>query len=196
MKGTLRRLVFLIAFLTLGLTMAFADSPVDSLALHRFAFEWEADGSPAGSEKSSHVVQPYVVEFLDQPVEIPDLSAARVLLNDHGVALSDEELAWSPEQTHLVLATLGDVPGSAGRPAGPRSKWLLARGPVADGIEITDEGGGLVVRIEADLFANAAPRAVRIEGRGGRLHSRRLHHALVRYVTRGGAPTNAPSNSS
>jgi len=177
--------------LAVALAVCMSES-VRAETAERFAFEWTADAGSVGSAQSSHVNEPYVVEFLQQQVEVPDASAAQALLRRHGILLSNEAMPWSPERAHLVLATLRGLPRNVvPRGSGVQSKWILESAQVADDVEITRRDDGSVVRIGVDAFTYAAPRDALIDGRFGRLHSRRLHNAVVRYLTDQGEDRDA-----
>jgi hypothetical protein len=150
-----------------------------------FAFEWKADSRLADDESSARVNRPRVIELLDRSVPVPDLNAGHTLLREHGVLLSDEGLAWDAGHAHAVLTALqGLQPRAGGRDAASAdTKWILVAQRLPDDIEVTRESHASIVRISLDAFSHAVPRAARIDGREGRLHSRRLHHAVVRLLT-------------
>ncbi len=74
----------------------------------------------------------------------------------------------------------------------PSSRWYITNDHIVGDIEIIAQpDGGRTVRIAAAAFIKAAPRLTQIEGKRGHFFYRRLHHALVRYVTDSGNDVSA-----
>ena len=126
-------------------------------------------------------------------------SATDKLRHDYNILLANEGLRWSSEFTFRLLETLEAIPQLRTRnyyavldeQAMPPSKWILAEKHIADDIAIATNGTARTVRISSHAFVHATPQVVRLDGERGRFFSRRLHHALVRFVTNHGADTQA-----
>lgn len=167
------------------------DLAAEPLPAGEFSYLWQEDESRAGHQETAYVVTPPVVAFLDEEVPIPELAAADELLHDYHVVLSDEEEPWSQEHAYRLLRTLRAVPTAVRSPYGlqqlPPSKWVLSKRALADDLEVRYGDAGDLVRVSADAFAYAAPRLVDVDGVRGSFFSKRLHHAVVRYLTRDGS---------
>jgi hypothetical protein len=171
------------------------DFELGTLPADVFRYHWEEDQSPAGLEETAHVNTPPSIQFLDQPVTAPELAAADTLLSQFGVILSDEHAPWNQELAYRLLETLRSIPQPSRTSEGAAtlvpSKWALTDQHVEDDIAVQYATGGTSVTIARDAFVYATPRLVLLDGQRGRFFSKRLHHALVRYVTRNGADLTA-----
>lgn len=157
-----------------------------------FVFHWEEDQSTAGYDYQAHVNQPLEVEFLGKPIEANDSLSAVRLNRSYNILLADSESGtWTQGHAYRLLETMKTIPqedqldphAQKHRP----SRWLLTSDHVENDIQIT--GGpesDRTVLISEAAFVNASPRIALIEGKRGRYYSRRLHHALVRFVTDNG----------
>lgn len=157
-----------------------------------FEYHWEEDQTTAGYDYSAYVNEPHMVEFLGEPVEIIDDSSALRLERDYGVLLADgDDGRWTQEHAYRLLETMKAIPQD-GRRLG-RSKWTLTSKHVHDDIWIAGGGvgGDRTVLIAEAAFVNADARMVRVDGKRGAYFSRRLHHALVRFVTDQGRDSRA-----
>jgi hypothetical protein len=168
-----------------------------------WSWHWELDASRAGwvTESSNSVVPP-TITFLDQTVSIADDQAAWKLAHEFGVLLARDS-EWSSEFAARLLDTLHTVPLRAGTrsfykefdPATLplRSVWRLEQTePLYNDIEITTDSLGVrQVRITAATFTHAHPQQVILDGVLGKFFSKRLYHAVVRFVTTNGADYSA-----
>ena len=168
--------------------------PLDS---DTFVFHWEEDQSTAGYEYSAHVNEPLEVEFLDEEVTRVDSSSADQLLHDYNITLvNDGDNAWTHEHAYRLWQTMESIPqrkrDSYGEQSLPPSQWIMVSEHVADDIRIdADTNGSRTVSISVDAFVYATPRIARVEGKRGAYYSKRLHHALVRFVTDNGKDEDA-----
>lgn len=110
--------------------------------------------------------------------------AALELQGHYGILLDDADRTWTERHARELLAALrtmplAEAPGERARP----SRWELA-GELHDDIEIAANGAS--VRLSAAAFGYATARRAESDGVPGRLSSKRLHHALLRFVTDGG----------
>ncbi|MXX60134.1 MAG: hypothetical protein F4112_11670 [Holophagales bacterium] len=161
-----------------------------------FVFHWEEDQSTAGTEYSAAVNRPHEIEFEDEPVRVADNSSANVLAHDYNMLLVDsDEASWSQEHAWRLLTTMRSIPQETRDPyhaqSLPASQWLLTPRHVEGDIEIKTDGPSPVVLISETAFVNANPRVATVDGKRGIWFSKRLHHALVRYVTDNGRDVDA-----
>ena len=170
---------------------------LQQLDSNTFVFHWEEDQSTAGYDYSSHVNQPVEVEFLDEEVTTADSSSADQLLHDYNITLvNDDGNTWTHEHAYRLWQTMETIPqrkrNSYREQSLPASQWFLTSEHVADDIQFdTDTEGVRTVQISVDAFVYATPRIARVEGKRGAFYSKRLHHALVRFVTDNGRDEGA-----
>lgn len=170
---------------------------------NHFYYQWSADATVSGVEEVQHVCQPVKVQYLDEPTPIqnPSFAASDALSAEFGVLLCNEggDQIWNQETAQRLLDVLRMIPRSRaletdlyrGRQAliGKQSKWMLTNKNLDDDITIVKQDSAAAthlcasVTISAATFVHAAPRLVLLDGQRGRYFSRRLHHALVRFVT-------------
>ncbi|HEY0714792.1 MAG TPA: carboxypeptidase-like regulatory domain-containing protein [Polyangia bacterium] len=174
--------------------VAATSGPIDfqlaPLPSNVFHYRWEEDPSPAGYEETANVVAPPKIEFLDEKVTLPDLAAAETLRAQYNVILSNEGQPWSQEHAYRLLESLRAIPQpvrkNEGEVALKPSKWVLTDQRLEDDANFVFGAAGNQVTLSRDVFVYASPRLVMIDGQRARFFSKRLHHALVRYVTRNG----------
>ena len=179
--------------------VASATAPLGGSAVDGvFRYRWLMDASRAGAAETSHLVAPPNITFLNESVVLGDDQATDKLQHEHAILLSDGEVAWSSEFAFRLLEAVMSVPRQASRSFyGPQtltaSRWTLTHEHLADdmNIEFANGTSALLVRISSAAFVHASPQLVRLDGVRGRFFSRRLHHAVVRFVTREGAETGA-----
>ncbi len=157
-----------------------------------YTYHWELDETPEGQDIST-IVKLIHVEILDEQVEIPPHSAAIQLMKKYSVHLTDD---WSPAHAYRLLETFETIPQipnnlADAEPKVPASMWTLTNQHIQDDINIQFHGEVRLVTIAADAFVHATPLLAEIEGVRGRYFSKRLHHAVVRFITDHGADRNA-----
>lgn len=140
---------------------------------------WESDGSIGGYTTTSYVNTRPEVEFLGKKIVPSDVPSMALLYQDYKILLADDEDIWTSEYAYRLLETLKTIPALRNTMA----KFTLTSDHLEDDITVTDFGDGLDVRISADAFYYANPFLVNLDGVRGRFFSKRLHHALVKYVT-------------
>ena len=145
-----------------------------------YEFQWEIDETPEG-EESATIVEPVQVTILDEQVELSSHSASIWLMKRYSVHLGTE---WSGAHAYKLLQTFESIPQTRNYPI---SLWKLSDRHIQDDIEIGYQGDTKVVTIAKEAFTYAQPFIAEIEGVRGRYFSKRLHHAVVRFVTDGGA---------
>ena len=155
-----------------------------------FRFVWGEDGTVAGYTTSANVNEPTKIEFLGKEIVPSDVPSQHNLLSYFQIILSDEEEQWTEEfayrlwQTMLTfeIAAQDNEPGYHSER--PHTKFILTSELLADDMSITEMGdGNKIVRVSKDAFTYANPYYVNIEGVKGRFFSKRLHHAMTKYVT-------------
>ena len=157
-----------------------------------FTYHWEIDETPEGSE-SATIVEPIEVTMLDEPIQVVSHSASLALMRKYSVYLGPE---WSPGHAYRLLQTFESIPQESNR-AGyevrdvPPSIWRLSDLHIQDDIEISSEGEAKIVTISKYAFSYAEPLLAEIEGVRGRFFSKRLHRAIVRYVSNHGEDVSA-----
>ena len=149
-----------------------------------FTYHWEQDQSTSGLEYASNVNTPVKIEYLDEEVELPPFSIAEDLHEDYGVILDGEE--WTREHAFRLYETMKQIPFEKKE----NSRWLLVS-EIEDDIEIQKTEEETIVKISSSAFVNADPKIVKIEGDVGRFFSKKLHHAVVRYITNDGEDEDA-----
>ena len=161
-----------------------------------FVFHWEEDQSTAGTEYSAAVNRPHEVEFEGEQVTLADNSSADILARDYRILLVDSDGAsWSQEHAWRLLTTMRSIPQKKRDPsrAGSvtASQWLLTPRFLEGDIQVRTDRPSPVVVISEAAFVNANPRVATVDGKRGIWFSKRLHHALVRFVTDNGRNRNA-----
>ena len=157
-----------------------------------FNYSWQIDETPEGQE-SVTVVEPVQVTILDEQVEITSHSASIWLMKRYSVHLGPE---WSGAHAYKLLQTFESVPQqknslSNPNPTVPMSLWKLSNRHIQDDIEIEFQGDTKVVTVAEEAFTYAHPLLAEIEGVRGRYFSKRLHRAVVRFVTENGEDRTA-----
>ena len=154
-----------------------------------FEFSWQLDETPEGSESTTHV-EPVEVILLDEVVEVPAHSASLALLRKYSVHLTPD---FTPDYAHRLLKTFESIPQPRNEyyqedtPSVEPSLWRLTDRNVHNDITIEYEDGTRIVTLAAEAFRYATPLLASIDGVRGRYFSKRLHHAVVRFVTDNGA---------
>ena len=151
-----------------------------------FEFSWEIDETPEGSE-SATVVEPVQVVILGDAVAVPSHSASLRLMRKYSVHLGPE---WSAGHAYRLLQMFESVPQRTnpyqGSPELPTSVWHLSNRHLQNDIEIEYRGEERIVTVAEEAFVYAAPLLAEIDGVRGRYFSKRLHRAVVRFVTEDG----------
>ena len=153
-----------------------------------FTFHWEIDETPEGSE-SATVIEPVEVALQDEQIQVPSHSASLALMRKYSAHLGPE---WDPRHAYRLLKTFESIPQetnhrSASNPSVVPSIWRLSNRQIQDDIRIEYRDGQRIVTIAEAAFVHATPLLAEIEGVRGRYFSKRLHHAVVRFVTDTGA---------
>lgn len=174
-----------------------------------FSYHWEEDASRGGYERVAFVNQAHIIDKLSSGAEGCDevvvvLAAADKLRHTFNISLTSDgsmadschSLPWNQEYAHRLLETLESIPmvvrESSASQTLAASTWSLCTEHQHDDIVIKKVADGQRhVNVSVEAFANAAPRLVQLDGVKGRFFSRRLHHAVVRWVTDNGRNADA-----
>ena len=154
-----------------------------------FTYHWEIDETPEGTE-SATVVEPVQVTLLDKQIQVPSHSASLALLRKYSVHLGPE---WDPGHAYRLLQTFESIPQETNNLYDATnlrvepSVWRLKNRHIQDNFSVEYRDGQRIVTIAEAAFVNATPLLAEIEGLRGRYFSKRLHHAVVRFVTDNGA---------
>ena len=153
-----------------------------------FTFHWELDETPEGSEKVT-LAKPVRVLLSDQLLEIAPHSASLRLMTKYSVHLGEE---WSSGHAYSLLRTFESIPQEtndsyAAEPHLPPSVWKLTHEHLQDDLFVEVQDGQRIVTIAQEAFVHSEPLLAEIEGVRGRFFSKRLHEAVLRFVTDGGA---------
>lgn len=146
-----------------------------------FSYHWEIDETPSGVETVS-VVKPIEVKILDVPMQISNSTASLQLARQYNIHLSEQ---WDANQAQLLLWTIESIPHYwQGQ---KKSFWTLTDFHSHNDIRFSDIRDSRLVAISSHAFNYSEQRLAEIDGIRGRFFSKRLHHALVRYVTDNGS---------
>ena len=154
-----------------------------------FIYHWEIGETPEGSE-SATVIEPVQVTLLDEQIQVPSHSASLALMRKYSVYLGPE---WVPGHAYRLLQTFESIPQEtndfydATNPRVEPSVWRLSDRHIQDDISVEYRDGQRIVTLATESFIHATPLLAEIEGVRGRYFSKRLHHAVVRFVTDNGA---------
>ena len=152
-----------------------------------FEYHWEIDETPEGSE-SATVVEPVEVTVFDEQVQVSSHSASLALMRKYSVHLG---LEWDPGYAYRLLQTFESIPQETNNPYAQTpgvapSIWRLSDRHIQDDISVGYRDGQRIVTIAEAAFVHATPLLAEIEGVRGRYFSKRLHRAVVWFVTDGG----------
>ena len=153
-----------------------------------YTYYWEIDETPQGAESAS-LIEPVQVVLLDEVVEVASHSASLQLLGKYSVHLGAE---WNANHAYSLLRTFESIPQVMNypydeEPTVPSSVWMLSDRHIQNDIAVEIRDGQRIVTLAQEAFTYAEPLLAEIESVRGRFFSRRLHRAVVRFVTDNGA---------
>ena len=158
-----------------------------------WTFEWKEDGSPSGHTTTAHKNEPAEIEFLGKMIVPADVPSFSILKEKYNIVLANDEKPWSLEYAYRMVETMKTIPTYSVSSLKP-AKFSLTADHLADDISVVPIEGGYEVRISEDAFYYANPFLVDLDGKRGRLFSKRLHHALVNFITDFGRDLSAVNN--
>ena len=120
-------------------------------------------------------------------------SASLALMRKYSVHLTPE---WSQAHAYRLLQTFESIPQLTNNsyeesPILDASVWQLTSRHLLNDISIEYRGEERIVTVSEASFVNATPLLADIDGVRGRYFSKRLHRAVVRFVTDDGADRRA-----
>ena len=153
-----------------------------------YTYHWEIDETPQGAE-SATLIEPVQVVLLDEVVAVASHSASLQLREKYSVHLGTE---WSAQHAYSLLRTFESIPQAVNypydeEPTVPASVWQLSNRHIQDDIAVKMRDGKRQVTVAKAAFTYAEPLLAEIDGVRGRFFSKRLHQAVVRFVTDHGA---------
>ncbi len=158
-----------------------------------WTFEWKEDGSPSGHTTTAYKNEPAEIEFLGKMIVPADVPSFSILKEKYNIVLANDEKPWSLEYAYRMVETMKTIPTYSVSSLKP-AKFSLTADHLADDISVVPIEGGYEVRISEDAFYYANPFLVDLDGKRGRLFSKRLHHALVNFITDFGRDLSAVNN--
>ena len=159
---------------------------------YAFNFHWELNETPEGYE-SATVVEPVKVILLDEIIDVPSHSASLALMRKYSVHLTPD---WTPAYAYRLLQTFESIPQLTNNlytetRRVESSLWQLTDRHIQNDLTVEYQENTRLVTIAADAFVNATPLLAKIDGVRGRYFSKRLHRAVVRFVSDDGADRRA-----
>ena len=178
-----------------GASVSVPDLAIETytVANNTYSYTWKQDQSYAGlpkAEIAENVIKPTVVTVVGKAYTLADVSYAQELFNRYGIVLVNDGAPWTQEYAYRLFAVLSRIPQAMGTdykydPSLPARRWILTTDFINEDIDLAKRAQG-EVRVSTAAFTYAAPMVAEIQGVRGLYFSKRLHHALVRYVTNGG----------
>ncbi|MDH6344293.1 hypothetical protein M2480_003196 [Parabacteroides sp. PFB2-12] len=147
---------------------------------------WSEDVSTSGYTTTSYVNNPPTIDFLGKKIVPSNVPSVGILYDNHKIILADDKAVWTQEYAYRLMETLKTIPYSYDYRDNVPAKFILTEESLYNDIVIEEKGGAKEVTISKDVFYYANPFLVNLDGVRGRFYSKRLHHALVRYVTDNG----------
>jgi len=161
-----------------------------------FSYHWETDASRGGAATAQYIVKPPVIEFQNETLSLADDQAAGTLYQEFAVVLAEDNEVWSSEYASRLLVAFNTVPSMQGKCMAwngvdytgrgcSLSRWTLSKDYLQDDIVIITNAtsGERRVQISSKVFAYATPQVVKLDGVRGAFFSKRLHNAVVRFIT-------------
>lgn len=143
--------------------------------------EWSQDDSVEGYTKTSNVINPPEIEFLGKKIVPSNVPSMSILNEKYGIILCDEQEKWTQEYAYRLLETMKTLPCEGFM--NTKTKFILTNNRLTDDITLEKVDGGNILTISKDAFVYANPLLVNLDGVRGRFFSKRLHHAMTKFVT-------------
>ena len=151
-----------------------------STAQADFEFEWVTNETHQGQETVTPV-EPLSVNILGREVEVFDDSSALKLHDLYNVYLDNH--SWTHEYSYALLNAFEQIPLGSWGTSLERSMWSIVDIELDNDISILNNGDDVSVFISLNAFTNANSMLAEIDGVRGKLFSKRLHNAVLRYIT-------------
>ena len=124
-----------------------------------------------------------------KPIHVVSHSASLALMRKYSMHL---DTGWNPRRAYKLLQTFESIPQDTNNlydeiPSIDPSIWRLSDRYIQNDILIEYQDGQQIVTIAQAAFTYAQPLLAEIDSVQGRYFSKRLHRAVVRFVTDNGA---------
>ena len=148
-----------------------------------FAFEyhWESNETPEGVE-SYTPVNPIHIELLGDLKQISHHSASLILKDKYNVYLEDDV---EPVHAAALLNTFSAVANKYDTV----SYWTVVDHHIHNDININIQGDVKEVEVSLSAFQYANPLLAKVDGVQGKVFSKRLHRAVLRFISDNGINT-------
>ncbi len=150
-----------------------------SMAQADFEFEWLTNETHQGQETTTPV-EPLQINILGKEVEVFDDSFALKLHDRYNVYL--DNYSWTHEYSYALFNAFEQIPVPYWDSL-ERSMWHLVDIEIDNDILILNNGNNTSILISLNAFSNANSMLAEIDGVRGKLFSKRLHNAVLRYIT-------------
>lgn len=156
-----------------------------------YSYLWAQDQTYAGTEATSNIVAPTVVNILGKGYQMSDISYAERLRDMYNITLVDSVQPWDSERAYRLFATLDSIPYIEKSPyrfntTATPTVWKLTSEYLDRDIKIETIEGVKIVTISSAAFTYAAPFVAQIENKKGLYFSKRLHRAALQFATEDG----------
>ena len=162
------------------------------LAEGGFSYTWQDDGSAAGHATQRYVNEPPNIVILDDTLSVPSDFSAIKLRTEYGVILSDDIKPWSSEDSYRLYQTFSSLPYHAygehddnnySKGEGVRGVFYLTDLEQDDDLSIQVKRGIKYATFSQSAFVYSEPMIAKLDGIKGKFFSKRLYHAIVKFVT-------------
>ena len=157
-----------------------------------FSYTWQDDGSAAGHATQRYVNEPPNIIIVDDTLSIPNDFSAIKLRTEYGVILSDDVKPWSSEDSFRLYQMFSSLPYRAygehddnnySEGEGVRGVFYLTDLEQDDDLSIEIKEGVKHATFSQNAFVYSDPMIGKLDGIKGRFFSKRLYHAIVKFVT-------------
>ena len=157
-----------------------------------FSYTWEDDGSAAGHATQRYVNEPPNIVILNDTLSVPDDYSAIKLRTEYGVILSNDKETWSSEDSYRLYQMFESLPYNAygehddndyAEGEGVRGVFYLTDLEQDDDLSIELVDGVKHATFSQSAFVYSEPMIGKLDGIKGKFFSKRLYHAIVKFVT-------------
>tara|TARA_X000000950_G_scaffold280460_1_gene375125 strand:- start:49 stop:3717 length:3669 start_codon:yes stop_codon:yes gene_type:complete len=165
-----------------------------------FSYTWEDDGSAAGHATQRYVNEPPNIVILNDTLTVPDDYSAIKLRTEYGVILSNDKETWSSEDSYRLYQMFESLPYRAygehddnnySEGEGVRGIFYLTDLEQDDDLSIELVDGVKHATFSQNAFVYSEPMIGTLDGIKGKFFSKRLYHAIVKFVTNFAQDDNA-----
>ncbi len=162
-------------------------NPITSSNSVNYIYQWKDDSSYVGHAQQSYINTPYEIKVLDKSIRIPDDFSSVNLYSKFGIVLSNDLAKWTNEDSYRLFQIVSMIPlfntYGEGNPIVVNSVWKITEEELIDDIKVDLVDGVKFVTISKKAFVYANPSVVLLDGVKGKFFSKRLHHAVLAYIT-------------